>query len=293
MLGGVLVGARQQETPVGDVGEGRPDLCAVHEKVVAVVFGDGLDAGEVGAGVGLAEKLAPAHVGLGDGRQEALFLGLRAVADEQGADHARADAVAARGLVLDDLLGVDDLPEVRPLLPAVLLGPGHDEPALVGELAVELPLEVVGVSAAVLVVADVADAPVGGQRLPQEVADLGAERLFFFGEGEVHDGRGGVGRGRRTRLRKDGGILGGRLRACQRGGRKVDDHRPASAAESLPPLQLASSTVSKSCSAESKASASSVVQFPIKWSSEEPTVSVPLRPPPRRPAPFRSSRSAA
>ena len=56
----VGVGAGEQEAVVGELGLGGPHLLAVDHPLVAVEHGRGLERREVGAGVGLAEALAPA-----------------------------------------------------------------------------------------------------------------------------------------------------------------------------------------------------------------------------------------
>ena len=58
-FGDIRVGAGQQEAPVGEVGVARPDLVAGDDVLVAVALGPGAQRREVGAGVGLAEALAP------------------------------------------------------------------------------------------------------------------------------------------------------------------------------------------------------------------------------------------
>ena len=55
----VGVGAREQDAPVRDVGVARPDLVAVDHELVAVARRGRAQRREVGAGVGLAETLAP------------------------------------------------------------------------------------------------------------------------------------------------------------------------------------------------------------------------------------------
>ena len=61
VLGRVRVGAGEQEAVVGVVALGGPHLLAVDDPLVAVEHGRRLQAGQVGARVGLAEALAPAH----------------------------------------------------------------------------------------------------------------------------------------------------------------------------------------------------------------------------------------
>src|SRR6185369_5174688 len=57
LLGGV--GAHQAEAPIGEVGARGPDLLAVDQIVVALVFAPGLQGSEVGAGARLRIALAP------------------------------------------------------------------------------------------------------------------------------------------------------------------------------------------------------------------------------------------
>ena len=59
VLGHVGVGAHGGEAHAGDVGAAGPHLLAVDEPAAVDPGGLGLDAGGVGAGVGLAEQLAP------------------------------------------------------------------------------------------------------------------------------------------------------------------------------------------------------------------------------------------
>src|SRR5262245_4886085 len=54
------IGAREQEAPVCHVGVAGPDLVAVDHVLAAVTRGAGAERREVGAGIGLAEALAPA-----------------------------------------------------------------------------------------------------------------------------------------------------------------------------------------------------------------------------------------
>ena len=66
----VGIGAGEQEAVVGVVAAGRPDLLPVDDPLVAVEHGRRLQAGQVGARVGLAEALAPAHLAAEDLGQE-------------------------------------------------------------------------------------------------------------------------------------------------------------------------------------------------------------------------------
>ena len=59
VLRGRRVGASEQDAPAGDVGVARPHLLPVDHVVVAVALGPRGQRGEVGAGAGLGEELAP------------------------------------------------------------------------------------------------------------------------------------------------------------------------------------------------------------------------------------------
>jgi hypothetical protein len=73
VLGSVGVGAGEEEHVVGELGLRGPHLLAVDHPLVAVEHGGGLEAGEVGAAVGLAEALAPPHLAPQDLGQELCF----------------------------------------------------------------------------------------------------------------------------------------------------------------------------------------------------------------------------
>ena len=59
VLGRVGIGAGQQEDVVGELGLGGPHLLAVDDPLVAVELGPRLQRGQVAAGVGFGEPLAP------------------------------------------------------------------------------------------------------------------------------------------------------------------------------------------------------------------------------------------
>ena len=80
--------------------------------------------GEVGAGTGLGEALAPDLIGVEDGLEPALLLRVGAVHHEGRRHHAEADGVhAGRGPGRDQLLGEDRLVRIRRAAAAVLGGP--------------------------------------------------------------------------------------------------------------------------------------------------------------------------
>jgi hypothetical protein len=93
VLGGARVGAGQQEDVVGVLGLRGPDLLAVDHPLVAVELGLRLERGEVGAGVGLAEALAPRHLAREDLGQELLLDLLAAPLEDRGADEGVAEEV--------------------------------------------------------------------------------------------------------------------------------------------------------------------------------------------------------
>ena len=110
--------------------ERSPGLLAVDDPVVAVQHRLGAQGGEVGAGAGLAVALAPDVLAGEDAGEEALLLRLRAVADQQRAEHDDAmvrragDAVALVFLHQDELLGGGQAHA------AMLARPGGGEPAM-------------------------------------------------------------------------------------------------------------------------------------------------------------------
>ena len=195
VLGGVGVGAGEEEAVVGEVEVPAPDLLADDDEVVAVAAGLGAQAGEVGAGIGFGEPLVESDVGARYGAEEALLLLLRTVHPDGRAEEADA-LVAGAEPVVGALLGEDELAGDWGVLPAVLLRPGHGEPLPLGHLLAHRAD--VLVHRVALVVAAV---PVRGQLLLVEVADFLAEGLVLGGEGEVHEGsRRPVGAAARPRL---------------------------------------------------------------------------------------------
>ena len=66
------VGARQQQTPVSDIGVAGPDLMSVHHIGIALKAGGGGQRGQIRTGAGLAETLAPSLGAVDDAGQEAL-----------------------------------------------------------------------------------------------------------------------------------------------------------------------------------------------------------------------------
>ena len=112
----VGIAARDEDAPVGDVRERRPDLLAVDDEVVALERESRGRAhgGEVGARVRLGEALAPDLLGREDLLQVLLLLGVGAVRDDRRAGHAEPDhAEVGRRLGARHLLEEDRLVAVR------------------------------------------------------------------------------------------------------------------------------------------------------------------------------------
>ena len=126
VLRGVRVGAGQHEDVVGEAGLGGPDLLAVDDPLVAVQLGLGLEPGEVGAGIGLGEALAPGDLPAEDLGDELLLLLLGPPLQDRGADEGVAEEVGPhRGAGAVELLGQDDGVH-RGQAPAAVLGSGHE-----------------------------------------------------------------------------------------------------------------------------------------------------------------------
>ena len=77
VLLGLGIGAGEDHAEAGGVGQGRPDLLAVEDPLVAVALGPGRQAGHVGSGAGLGEQLAPDLLAGEQRAQVALLLALR------------------------------------------------------------------------------------------------------------------------------------------------------------------------------------------------------------------------
>ena len=96
MLGDVVVGAGEEHAPVGVVGVARPHLVPGDDVGVAVEIGAGAERREVGAGVRLAEALAPAVATVHDPGEEPARGCRRCRARGCPARDSRAPAAAAR-----------------------------------------------------------------------------------------------------------------------------------------------------------------------------------------------------
>ena len=109
VLRDVGIGAGQEHADVGDLRARRPDLLPVDDPLVAVLDRRGGEAGEVGAGAGLAEELAP-RLAAGDGVADvALLLLVGAVHRDRGRREQRAEPHrrAQRPELVDGLLDAD------------------------------------------------------------------------------------------------------------------------------------------------------------------------------------------
>ena len=142
MLGGVGIGAGDQHAPLRVLGEGRPDLLPADHPFVAVLDRARLQRGEVGAGLGLGEALAPDLLAGQDRLQVALLLLLGAVGDHDRAAHRQAEHVGgARRLLAGRLADEDRLLDHRRAAAAVLLRPGDPGPAGLVQLVLPLAAE--------------------------------------------------------------------------------------------------------------------------------------------------------
>ena len=192
VLGSVRVRAREEDHPVALVRAGGPDLGAVDHVVVAVADGAGLETGEVRAGAGLAEALAPLLLAAEDARQVALLLLVGAIEQDRGAGPAQADTAETGGALAGELLVEDELLHDAQAGPAVLGGPmGGDPGARAHGIAPGVP----GGSGGGRGSASVEGGAEGGpaaQLLGQLAGDEGAHLLpeggVLFGVVEVHDG---------------------------------------------------------------------------------------------------------
>ena len=190
----------EQEAVVRPVRVRGPHLLAGDHEVVPVEDGARGQIGEIAAGIGLGEALAPDLVGVEDGLEPALLLRGGAVHHEGRRHHAEADGVhAGRGPGRDQLLGEDELLDEGDAAPPELLRPAESHPAarvhapVPGPAGVEGPVGVKGQ----LVVGGRMDLAVRGQVGGQPRAQLGAERRLRGRIGKVHGGAdGGYGVGR-------------------------------------------------------------------------------------------------
>ena len=90
---GVWVGAADEDAEGGCVSIRRPDLLTVHDVCVTVARRPGREVGEVGAGVGLGEELAPDLLAGEEWEQVTVLLLLCAGVDDGRARPTDADGV--------------------------------------------------------------------------------------------------------------------------------------------------------------------------------------------------------
>ena len=108
VLGGIRIGTGQQEAVVGVVPTRGPHLLTVDHPLVTVEHGAGRQRRQIGAGVGLAETLAPAHRSVEDAWQELLLLRLGTPLQDGRTDQGVTEEIGPqRGLEPGELLGQD------------------------------------------------------------------------------------------------------------------------------------------------------------------------------------------
>src|SRR5262245_17618049 len=149
VLGRVRVGPGEQDAELAVVRARAPDLLAVHHPLVAVAHGTGPQPGEVGAGSGLAEQLAPHFLTAQQRGQVPQVLSVGPVRDQRRSDHPDADGERARlDVEARLLLGERACLGRGATLPAVLLRPRDARPASVVERALPFlaPAHMLGVS---------------------------------------------------------------------------------------------------------------------------------------------------
>ena len=132
------VGAHEQVAVVGDRGVRRPGLLTGHHVLVAVEASARAQRGQVGAGVGLGEPLAPHDLAAHDRREQRRLLLVGAVGQDRRPDPVDVHVLRAPRLAdRPQLLAEDDvLPRGR-RPPAVLRRPVRRQPAALGESTVE------------------------------------------------------------------------------------------------------------------------------------------------------------
>ena len=190
MAFGARLGAGNDEDPVGELGQRRPDFLPVHDPLPIDEIGAGLHVGEIGAGVGFGVALAPEFVTREDLRHEPLLLRLGAERHqgraEQGDTHV---GNASRRLGLDIGEVEDDLFGKRALTAADRGGKVDAEPATCGEFLLPRNLDF---RRDVLVAGETLAAvgpELAGEMLLQPGADLVAEVVQGVIEPDVHSVR--------------------------------------------------------------------------------------------------------
>src|SRR3954468_7562057 len=143
MLRRVRVGASEEEAVVGMVALGGPDLLTVDDPLVTVEHCRRLQAGQIRAGVRLAEALTPTHRAVQDLGKELLLLLLRAPLQDRRTDQGVTEEVRSqRRLRAGELLRQHNSLHRRQSLAAVFGGPRGADPTTFEEFgrprAVEL-----------------------------------------------------------------------------------------------------------------------------------------------------------
>ena len=134
----VGVGPREEQAPIGHVGVARPDLVAVDHVLVAVARRGRAQRREVGAGIGLAEALAPTFAPADQSGKVALLDRVAPV--RRDALHEIAEARTRRRARGRDLFVEDDVEHRRQVVTAEARRPAQPEEARVEERGVPLGL---------------------------------------------------------------------------------------------------------------------------------------------------------
>ena len=178
--GRIDLGAGQAQAPGGELGVGRPDLAARHLEAPLDRRGPRGEGGQVAAGVGLAEELAPDLPRREDGRQVAQPLVLGAVGQECRAHQVDADPVdGLRGLGPGVLALVESDLHRRGTATAIGAGPVDTHPAVGrhGGLPLPAPGHLVG---------QVDEGGRAAQVIGQPRPERGGEFLVLLVQREIH-----------------------------------------------------------------------------------------------------------
>ena len=177
-------GADQAEDPVGGVRVGRPRLDAVADEIVAVIVRAHAQRGEIGAGVRFGIALAPEDLAAQSLRQKKRLLRIRAVVNQDRADHADAHRRQGRRGRACALFGEDHVLNPSPVAAAISLWPCRRRPALPVQHALPFTRDVrIGVDAR----QEIAGAAEARREMAfEECAHRFAEGVLFSAEREVH-----------------------------------------------------------------------------------------------------------
>ncbi len=188
VLGGVRVRAGEQQTVVGELRAGGPDLLAVDDPVIAVAFGAGAQARDIRSTGRFREQLAPDLFAVKRRLHVAGERVLAAIRHDRGDAHAEADgerAVATQAC-LAFLLIEDDLLEGRAAQAAQLLRPGDLRVAGFGFLRLPVALALHPFAPAALAKHIGGIVPFPRRVRPDPFADSRTEFRFFFRIFKVH-----------------------------------------------------------------------------------------------------------